>query len=172
MISDEQIDELLAAARSVRERAYAPYSRFRVGAAVLAGGRIYVGANIENASYSLMPASSCSRSSSNMRDRPSEAASRPGDSGDRSSRPVSAPRTNAVAAAVIAGERRIDAVAVSTDEGEPTPPCGGCRQVLNEFGPAMHVISEGADAKRADWSLSELLPHAFGPEDLGVDRPT
>ena len=138
MISNEQIDELLAAARSAKERAYAPYSRFRVGAAVLAGDRIYVGANIENASY---PLSVCAE-------------------------------RNAVAAAVIAGERRIDAVAVSTDEGEPTPPCGGCRQVLNEFGPAMRVIAEGADATRADWALSELLPHAFGPEDLGVDRPT
>jgi cytidine deaminase len=138
MISSEQIEELVAAARSAKVRAYAPYSRFRVGAAVLAGGRMYVGANIENASY---PLSVCAE-------------------------------RNAVAAAVIAGERRIDAVAVSTDEGEPTPPCGGCRQVLNEFGPAMHVISEGADAKRADWSISELLPHAFGPEDLSVDRPT
>lgn len=138
MISSEQIEELVAAARSAKERAYAPYSRFRVGAAVLAGGRIHVGANIENASY---PLSVCAE-------------------------------RNAVAAAVIAGELRIDAVAVSTDEGEPTPPCGGCRQVLNEFGRAMHVISEGADGKRADWSLSELLPHAFGPEDLGVDRPT
>jgi cytidine deaminase len=138
VISDEQVDELVAAARSAKERAYAPYSRFRVGAAVLAGGRVFVGANVENASY---PLSVCAE-------------------------------RNAVAAAIIAGERQIDAVAVSTDEGEPTPPCGGCRQVLNEFGPTMRVISEAADGKREAWSLSELLPHAFGPEDLSVQRPS
>jgi len=133
---DERIDELVAAAREAKERAYAPYSKFRVGAAVLAGGKIYVGANIENASY---PLSVCAE-------------------------------RNAVAAAVIAGERRIDAVAVATDEGKPTPPCGGCRQVLNEFGPSMRVVSQGANGARGEWTLAQLLPHAFGPEDLGVER--
>jgi cytidine deaminase len=132
VISTEDVDRLVATARDARDKAYAPYSKFRVGAAVLAGGRVHVGANIENASY---PLSVCAE-------------------------------RNAVAAAVIAGDRDIVAVAVATDQDDPTPPCGGCRQVLNEFGPNMRVISEGAHGKRADWSLSELLPHAFGPDDL------
>lgn len=125
--SREDIERLVAAARTVRRRAYAPYSGFHVGAAVLAEGRIYRGANVENASY---PLSVCAE-------------------------------RNAVAAAVAAGRRRIEAVAVVAGDEEPTPPCGGCRQVLHEFGPGMLVVSETTAGRRARWRLDELLPAAF-----------
>src|SRR5262245_6352011 len=94
---------LIEAARAASERAYAPYSKFRVGAAVLAGGQIFAACNIENASYGLT---------------------------------ICAERA-AVAAAVSAGKRKIDAIAIFTPTPTATAPCGACRQVLHEFGPEM-----------------------------------
>jgi cytidine deaminase len=74
---------------------------------------------------------------------------------------------NAVASMVGAGQTKILAVAVATNAKTPTPPCGGCRQVLWEFGDAdTPVIAEGADTVRVRWHLGDLLPDAFGPDDL------
>ena len=128
----ERIEELVSAARAAMGSAYAPYSGFHVGAAVLVGDRVHTGVNIENASY---PLSVCAE-------------------------------RNAVAAAVSAGGRVIVAVAVVTAAAHPTPPCGGCRQVLWEFGPSSLVIAETTAGERAMWALEDLLPSAFGPDDL------
>jgi cytidine deaminase len=103
-----------------------------VGAAVVAGGRVFTGENIENASYSVS---------------------------------VCAER-NAVAHMIDAGERRIDLVAVVTAAETPTPPCGACRQVLWEFGRGALVVAETTSGERKTWALEDLLPDAFGPEDL------
>jgi cytidine deaminase len=133
VISDQDREALVAAAGEARERAYAPYSGFQVGAALLSDdGSRFTGANVENASYGL---SMC------------------------------AERT-AVFHAVAQGVRRLRAVAVVASNDEPTWPCGACRQVLYEFGPDLIVISEGQDGRREERSLAELLPEAFGPNDL------
>jgi cytidine deaminase len=119
---------LARAAAAARRRAYAPYSRFTVGAAVQAGGRIHAGCNVENASYGLT---------------------------------VCAERA-AVAAAVAAGARRIEAVAVASATVPPTPPCGMCLQTLAEFaGPDLPVLLVGARRAREETTLGALLPKAF-----------
>jgi len=128
----ERIDGLVAAARDAREHAYAPYSRFRVGAAALAGDRVFTGVNVENAAY---PMTLCAE-------------------------------RNAIAAGVAAGESRIDCVAVVGGDVRPTAPCGACRQVLWELGPSALVVAETPGGVRMMWAIEDLLPDAFGPDDL------
>ena len=131
--------ELSERALEMVKRAYAPYSRFQVGAAVLAeSGRIYGGANVENASFG---ATVCAE-------------------------------RNAVFAAVLAGERRLRAVAVCGGrDGVVTdfcPPCGICRQVLREFcdPKTFRVLLVKSATEVRELSLERLLPESFGPESL------
>lgn len=124
---------LVKAARAARRRAYAPYSRFQVGAAVRAGGAVHAGCNVENASYGLT---------------------------------VCAERA-AVAAAVAAGARRLDAVVVASGTRPPTPPCGMCLQTLAEFaGPDLPVVLAGAGGAVARTTLGALLPRGFSKDFL------
>jgi cytidine deaminase len=124
---------LLRAAGRARAKAYAPYSGFRVGAAVLAGGRIFAAGNVENSAY---PLSVCAE-------------------------------RNAVAMAVAAGNRRIDAVAVVAGEDLPAAPCGGCRQVLVEFSaPRTPVIYAASGGRSVTTDVGSLLPEAFGSQAL------
>jgi cytidine deaminase len=125
-------DALIAAARSAQARAYAPYSQFRVGVALEASdGRVFLGCNVENASYGLT---------------------------------ICAERA-AICAAVSAGVQQFRRAVVVSDVDPPAAPCGACRQVLAEFG--LHLSIPGVGTKQTvTWRLSELLPAAFGPEQL------
>src|SRR4051812_32677145 len=74
---------------------------------------------------------------------------------------------NAAAMAVAHGHRKIDAVAIVGGEGRPAAPCGGCRQVLAEFCPKeTPVVYASADGEAVETTIGELLPDAFGPQDL------
>jgi cytidine deaminase len=130
---DRTMTVLRERAFAAMERAYAPYSNFRVGAALLASdGSITEGCNVENASF---PAGICAE-------------------------------RGAVAAAVARGNRAFDAIVIATDADEPTPPCGICRQVLEEFAPHLIVLSATRSGRDARWTLDELLPKAFSPHSL------
>jgi cytidine deaminase len=72
----------------------------------------------------------------------------------------------AVAAAVARGNRSFEAVVIATEAGEPTPPCGMCRQVLEEFSPQLLVVSVTRRGREARWTLDALLPMAFTPHSL------
>jgi cytidine deaminase len=71
----------------------------------------------------------------------------------------------AICAAVSAGVKRFRRAVVVSDVDPPAAPCGACRQVLAEFGLDLPIEGIGS-ARRITWKLSELLPVAFGPEQL------
>jgi len=66
------------------------------------------------------------------------------------------------------GGARLVAVSIVAGDGKPIAPCGRCRQVLFEHGGGDLLVDAGGDV--APVKLSELLPGAFGPEDLGIRR--
>ncbi|HEX2865112.1 MAG TPA: cytidine deaminase [Deinococcales bacterium] len=125
--------DLKAAATEAFRNAYAPYSRFSVGAALLADdGRVFAGANVENASYGL---GRCAEQS-------------------------------AIQAMATAGARRFTRLYVVTDASPPSTPCGACRQVLFEFGPDAVVTCANLAGEERTFTVRDLLPGAFGPQDL------
>jgi cytidine deaminase len=140
---EAKMQELAAAARAARVHAYAPYSRFAVGAALLdEHGRVHAGCNIENAAY---PQGLCAEAAA--------LAHLVGSGGRR------------VMGAVVVGES-IDPLA------PPVTPCGGCRQKLREFAADdIPVWSADVLGFTARHTLGELLPASFGPSHLGRQRP-
>lgn len=70
---------------------------------------------------------------------------------------------NAIGAAMLAGGRRVEALAVASGTSPPTPPCGACLQVLAEFaGAETPVFLAGDGGAVVATTLGDLLPHAFG----------
>ena len=133
MLTTQDKETLIQQAREARELAYAPYSHYRVGAAVLtADGQVYSGSNVENAAY---PSSLCAE-------------------------------RVAIFKAVSEGHRRIDAIAVVTKNGGS--PCGGCRQGMREVGGTelLVLIADESGAMLEEFTLDELLPRSFGPDEL------
>ena len=129
--------ELMTAAEKAREGAYSPYSDFKVGAALLTKrGKVYVGCNIENASFT----------------------------------PTVCAERVAFFEAVKNGERDFAAIAIVGGKSGDNPtfcaPCGVCRQVMAEFCHKDFRILFGTKENFKAYSLEELFPASFSPEDL------
>jgi len=133
-------ESLFEMARRQVDHARAPYSRFRVGAALWSDSQIFAGCNVENASYGL---TICAERGAVMN---WAAAGSPG-----------VPQAIAIVAQDEAGQW-VQAM-----------PCGACRQVLSELpGSSDLQVWIGNPQKGESVPLSELLPRAFGPEHLSV----
>ena len=133
--------ELVVLAKEAMEYAYSPYSKFKVGAAVLAkDGRVFTGCNVENAAYS------------------------PGNCAERTAifKAVSEGKRKFSAIAVVGAKEG----EVPTGDSVCTP-CGVCRQVMGEFCEAKSFriyVKKGKEL--FCYALAELLPLAFGPAQL------
>ncbi|MEQ8964415.1 MAG: cytidine deaminase [Azospirillaceae bacterium] len=138
----ERLEALFRAARSAMRRAYAPYSGFRVGAAVIdETGALHVGCNVENAAY---PVGTCAEAGA-------------------LAAMVGAGGTRVVEAAVVGG---------AEGDGILCTPCGACRQRLREFAAddvPIHVC--GPEGPRRTVTLGEILPLSFGPDNLAGGGP-
>jgi len=135
--------ELRASATAAAERAYAPYSGLRVGAAGLtAGGQVVTGCNVENSSYGLTLCAECGLVSV-----------------------LHASGAGAVHASG-AGAGALRAVAVVAGDGQPLLPCGRCRQLLLEAGGPDLLV----DTAEGPVELKVLLPAAFTGADLAARR--
>jgi cytidine deaminase len=131
-ISEQEKQSLIDLANTARQRAYAPYSNYPVGAALRTkSGRIFTGVNIENAAY---PHTMCAE-------------------------------RVAIFKAVSEGEKEFEIISVVTDNGGS--PCGGCRQVMAEFGlDTIVLMADGSGKLIKETTVKELLPEAFTPDHL------
>jgi cytidine deaminase len=141
---------LRAAAAGAAERAYAPYSGLRVGAAAQVGdGQIITGCNVENASYGLTLCAECGLVSAL-----------------HASGAAALHASGAAARHASGAARPLLAVAVVAGDGEPLLPCGRCRQLLLEAGGGDLLV----DTAEGPVELKVLLPAAFTDTDLAARR--
>ncbi len=132
ILAENQVEQLLQAALWASERAYAPFSKFYVGAAILTSdGQVFTGCNVENSSYGL---TNCAERTAIF---------------------------TAVAEGAVTAEHDLVAVAVVNKDGVPCSPCGACRQVIYEFGPEAIVIFRGKDGEIKQTQAGDLLPEGF-----------
>lgn len=75
---------------------------------------------------------------------------------------------SAISAAVAAGVREFESIAIVSDGDRALMPCGACRQVLSEFSPELRILVESRDGERKELTMSELLPNSFRPSDLNT----
>ena len=138
--------ELIRSAFQARKRAYTPYSRFQVGAALLAkNGTVYQGCNIENASY---PATNCAERTAFYK-------------------AVSEGVREFQAIAIVGGSVLYQKTAEENQCTDLCSPCGICRQVMREFCPGdFEIVLARSQEDYEVHTLEELLPLSFGPENL------
>ena len=131
-LSEQEKQSLVDLANTARQRAYAPYSHYPVGASLRTKtGRIFTGVNVENAAY---PQTMCAE-------------------------------RIAIFKAVSEGEKEFEIITVVTDNGGS--PCGGCRQVMAEFGlDTIVIFADGNGRIVKETTVKDLLPEAFTPEHL------
>ncbi len=130
----EKLGKLFELVKKAQSYAYAPYSKFNVGACIISENDNYhLGANVENAAY---PQGCCAEAS-------------------------------AISAMIMAGDKKIKEIAVIGMGDLLCTPCGGCRQRIREFAildTPIHIFSQKGYIKT--FTLDELLPKSFGPENL------
>ena len=133
-LDNSKFNDLFIKASEVMEAAYVPYSKFKVGAAILdENDNYHVGCNVENAAY---PIGNCAEAS-------------------------------AISSMIISKGTKIIAIAVTGYGNMLCTPCGGCRQRIREFASLNTPIIIGNEKKiQKIFTLNDLLPYSFGPENL------
>lgn len=130
--------ELIEQAKIARERAYAPYSNFPVGAALLTKtGKVILGCNIESAAYSMC---NCAERTAIF---------------------------SALSQYTDKADHQFVALAVVADTERPVSPCGACRQVIAEFcAPDMPVYLTNLEGELEETTVAQLIPGVFTKADL------